>query len=42
MIDYDQFCRIKHYQSEGLKASQIADKLALDSRTVGKWIKHEG
>ena len=26
MIDYEQFCRIKAYKEEGLKAGQIADK----------------
>ena len=36
MIDYEQFCRIKHYQDEGLKAGQIAMELGLDSRTVQK------
>lgn len=41
MIDYDQFCRIKQYQNEGLKASQIADELGVDSRTVGKWMQLE-
>jgi transposase len=39
MIDYDQFCRIKKYQSEGLKAGQIAQEMSLDSRTVGKWLE---
>lgn len=38
MIDYEQFCRIKAYKEEGLKAGQIADKLGLDSRTVAKWM----
>lgn len=38
MIDYEQFCQIKAYREEGLKAGQIADKLGLDARTVGKWI----
>ena len=38
MIDYEQFCRIKAYKNEGLKVGQIADKLGLDPRTVGKWI----
>lgn len=41
MIDYDKFCRIKKYQSEGLKASQIAMELGFDSRTVGKWMGRE-
>lgn len=39
MIDYDQFCLIKKYQNEGLKAGQIAQEMGLDSRTVGKWLK---
>ena len=39
MIDYEQFCRIKHYQDEGLKAGQIAVELGLDSRTVQKWME---
>lgn len=38
MIDYEQFCRIKAYKEEGLKAGQIADKLGLDHRTVAKWM----
>jgi transposase len=38
MIDYEQFCRIKRYREEGLKAGQIATKLDLDARTVSKWI----
>lgn len=39
MIDYEQFCRIKQYQTEGLTAGQIAGELGLDGRTVGKWMK---
>jgi transposase len=39
MIDYDQFCLIKKYQNEGLKAGQIAQEMGLDSRTVGNWLK---
>lgn len=38
MIDYEQFCRIKAYKEEGLKAGQIATKLGLDHRTVSKWM----
>ncbi|MGA7278175.1 MAG: IS21 family transposase [Desulfocapsaceae bacterium] len=38
MIDYEQFCRIKAYRKDGLKAGQIADKLGLDPRTVSKWM----
>jgi len=41
MIDYEQFCRIKQYQSEGLKASQIAGELGVDNRTVNKWMKRK-
>ena len=41
MIDYDQFCRIKRFREQGLKAGQIAVELGLDSRTVGKWMDHE-
>lgn len=39
MIDYDQFCLIKKYQNEGLKAGQIAQEMCLDNRTIGKWLK---
>jgi len=39
MIDYDQFCQIKKYQDEGLKAGQIGMKIGLDNRTVGKWME---
>ena len=38
MINYDQFCQIRAYREEGLKASQIADKMKLDARTVAKWM----
>jgi transposase len=41
MIDYEQFCLIRQYRQEGLKAGQIAVKLNLDARTVGKWMKTE-
>ena len=41
MIDYDQFCRIKRFREQGLKAGQIAVELGLDSRTVGKWMNQE-
>ncbi len=41
MITYEQFCRIKQYREEGLKAGQIAAKMDLDTRTVGKWMKQE-
>ena len=42
MIDYEQYCRIKAYQQEGLKAGQIASKLGLDHRTVSKWLNSNG
>lgn len=39
MIDYEVFCKIKMlHRQDGLTAGQIADKLALDARTVGKWL----
>ncbi len=38
MIDYETYSRLKHYQCEGLKAGQIAQKLALDPRTVESWL----
>lgn len=41
MIDYDQFCLIKRYREDGLKAGQIAREMCLDSRTVGKWMTVE-
>lgn len=39
MIDYEQFCRIKQHQDEGLTAGQIGMELGLDSRTAGKWME---
>lgn len=42
MIDYEQYCRIKAYREEGLKAGQIASKLGLDARTVSKWMNSNG
>jgi len=39
MIDYETYRRIKHYQLEGLKAGQIAQKLAIDPRTVESWLE---
>jgi len=39
MIDYETYSRIKHYQREGLKTGQIAQKLALDTRTVESWLE---
>ena len=42
MIDYESFCKIKHLKAhEGLSASQIAAELAMDPRTVGKWLAQE-
>ena len=39
MISYETFCKIRHYRDhDGLNESQIADTLALDSRTVKKWL----
>ena len=41
MIDYELFCKIKHLKEhEGLTAPQIAEELALDPRTVAKWLAH--
>jgi len=40
MIDFDLFSRIKNYhEQKGLNASQIAEELGLDPRTVSKWLK---
>ncbi len=37
MIDYEMFCKIKYLEKrDGLTASQIAEELALDPRTVRK------
>ena len=41
MIDYEMFCKIKQYQQNGLNAGQIADQLALDDRTVKKWLEQD-
>ncbi len=42
MIDYETFCKVKQYQQQyGLNAGQIADRLALDDRTVKKWLDQE-
>jgi transposase len=39
MIDYETFCKIKDlYNRDGLKCSQIAGKIGMDSRTVQKWL----
>lgn len=42
MITYEQYCRIKSYREEGLKAGQIAEKLALNPRTISKWMNRNG
>ena len=42
MIDYDTFCNIKQlHDQDGLKVSQISDKLNLDPRTVVRWLDCE-
>lgn len=42
MIDYDDFCKIKKmHKQDGLKASQIAREMALDIRTVQRWLPQE-
>jgi len=42
MIDYELFCKIRHLKEhEGLTAHQIAGELAMDPRTVVKWLAHE-
>jgi transposase len=39
MIDYELFCKIKNLEGrDGLNPSQIAEALALDPRTVSKWL----
>jgi len=39
MIDYQTFCQLRVLHDEqGLKASQIADALGLDPKTVEKWV----
>ena len=39
MIDYHRFCQIKHlHDQQGLNASQIAQEVALDRRTVAYWL----
>ena len=39
MISYELFCKIKHCQEQGLKPSQIADEMNLDTRTVKIWLE---
>ena len=42
MIDYELFCKIRHLKDhEGLSAHQIAGELAMDPRTVVKWLARE-
>jgi len=42
MIDYKIFSKIKHLKEhEGLTVPQIASELALDSRTVRKWVTQQ-
>jgi len=39
MIDYETFCKIRDlHDRDGLKCSQIAEKLGMDPRTVQKWM----
>src|SRR5262252_1127056 len=42
MIDYHCFCQIKHLHAhQGLAASQIAQEVALDRRTVAYWLAQD-
>jgi transposase len=42
MINYHDFCQIKHlHDQQGLNASQIANELSLDPRTVSSWLDQE-
>ena len=39
MIDYALYAKIRHLtEQEGLTPPQIADELALDPRTIRKWL----
>jgi len=41
-MDYETYCKIKKlHDQEGLSCTQIADEIALDPRTVRKWIQEE-
>jgi transposase len=42
MIDYAMYCKMMHLKrNEGLNAAQIADALAVDVRTVRKWLRRK-
>jgi len=42
MIDYELYCKLRHLKNqEGLSAHQIAEELAMDPRTVVKWLARE-
>jgi transposase len=42
VIDYELFAKIRNYhEQKGLSATQIANKLGLDSRTVSKWLQEK-
>jgi transposase len=42
MIDYHRFCQIKHlHDQQGLNASQIAQEVVLDRRTVAYWLTQD-
>ncbi|MGB9498287.1 MAG: transposase [Dissulfuribacterales bacterium] len=42
MIDYETYVKIRNlHERDGLKCSQIADELAMDQRTVAKWINEK-
>jgi transposase len=42
MINYHDFCQIKHlHDQQGLNASQIANELSLNPRTVSSWLAQE-
>lgn len=42
MIDYETFAKVKHlHEHQGLKSAQIARELALDPRTVAKWLEEK-
>jgi len=43
MIDYAMYCKLMHLKHhQGLSAAQIADDLAVDVRTVRKWLVRKG